>query len=140
MEQRRQRSESSEGRRPRASTRTGGDVPERPCRQLAATPGRLCSKLAATPERPCCQLTATLGLSLYDPAFKEEPVRATRAGPQLVFHFAMLLFTLSLQGMRMLSETHGLRRLNDLVTRNNIGYNVHSLRYNIHNSGFNLGE
>ena len=87
--------------RPRASTRTGGDVPERPCRQLAATPGRLCSKLAATPERPCCHLTATLGLSLYDPASKEEPVRATRTGPQLVSHFAMLLFTLSLQGMRM---------------------------------------
>ena len=43
---------------------TTGDVPER--------------KLAATPGRPCCQLTATLGLSLDDPASKEEPVRATR--------------------------------------------------------------
>ena len=66
---------------------TTGDVPER--------------KLAATPGRPCCQLTATLDLSLDDPASKEEPVRATRTGRQLVAHFATLLFTLSLQGMRM---------------------------------------
>ena len=66
---------------------TTGDVPER--------------KLAATPGRPCCQLTATLGLSLDGPASKEEPVRATRTGRQLVVHFATLLFTLSLQGMRM---------------------------------------
>ena len=66
---------------------TTGDVPER--------------KLAATPGRPCCQLTATLGLSLDDPASKEEPVRATRTDRQLVAHFATLLFTLSLQGMRM---------------------------------------
>ena len=38
------------------------------------------------PGRPCCQLTATLGLSLDDPASKEEPVRATRTGRQLVVH------------------------------------------------------
>ena len=54
--------------------------------------------------RPRASLLPTysyLGLSLDDPASKEEPVRATRTGRQLVAHFATLLFTLSLQGMRM---------------------------------------
>ena len=92
--------------------RTRGDAPECPCAsrgtgRIRTSSGRvLGGVIGATttgdvPGRPCCQLTATLGLSVDGPASKEEPVRATRTGRQLVAHFATLLFTLSLQGMRM---------------------------------------